>query len=73
MTVIISLAAIIRGLFRPKLDLALENMVLRQQLGILKDKKLRPKLRASDRLFWILLHRLWARWRDALTIVRLRP
>ena len=46
MTLITSLATIIRDLFRPELDLALENMALRQQLGILKDKKPRPKLRA---------------------------
>jgi len=60
----------IHALLRPRLDLALENMALRQQLAVLKTKKPRPSLRASDRILWILLHRLWSRWRDALIIVQ---
>ncbi len=57
-------------MLRPRLHLALENMALRQQLGVLKLKKPRPKLRESDRILWMLLHRLWSRWRDALIIVQ---
>ena len=70
MNLISSLAVMIRALLRPRLDLALENMALRQQLGVLKLKKPRPKLRESDRILWMLLHRLWSRWRDALIIVQ---
>jgi hypothetical protein len=43
---------------------------LRQQLGILKRKMPRPRLRTQDRIFWILLRRLWPAWRDALVIVK---
>jgi transposase InsO family protein len=51
-------------------DPALENLLLRQQLAVLKEKGVRPQLSASDRSFWVLIARLWPRWRDALHIVR---
>ena len=58
------------SLFRSRRDLAFENLVLRQQLAVLKEKGARPRLSASDRSFWVLVSRLWPRWRDALHIVR---
>lgn len=70
MHLIACLAQFIRAVLRPRLDLALENMALRQQLAVLKTKKPRPRLRASDRALWVLLHRLWPRWREALIIVK---
>jgi len=30
----------------------------------------RPKLRMRDRIFWVLLSRLWPNWRSALAIVQ---
>src|SRR5881296_425768 len=49
--------------------LALENLALRQQLTVYKRTANRPKLRRSDRLFWIWLARGWAGWKDSLVIV----
>src|SRR5262245_65195009 len=49
--------------------LALENLALRQQLAVYKKTPRRPKLRPSDRLFWVSLSRVWAGWRQALIIV----
>lgn len=49
--------------------LALENLALRQQLGILQRGK-KPVLRNRDRFFWILLHRFWPRWKEACVLVR---
>ena len=49
--------------------LALENLALRQQLAVYKRTAPRPKLRRSDRLFWIWMCRTWAGWRQALVIV----
>ncbi|MFC1573162.1 integrase core domain-containing protein [Candidatus Eisenbacteria bacterium] len=48
----------------------LENLALRQQLGVLKIKKPRPRLRDTDRILWVLLRRLWPKWRDVLIIVQ---
>jgi putative transposase len=50
-------------------QLALENLALRQQLSVYKRTTTRPKLRATDRLFWVGLARIWAGWRQSLVIV----
>ncbi len=50
-------------------QVALENLALRHQLAIYKKTVNRPKLRSSDRLFWVALSRAWAGWRQALVIV----
>jgi len=44
--------------FRSRYNLGLEILALRQQLGVLKRKQPRPRLRIQDRVFWILLRRL---------------
>src|SRR5256712_11678745 len=49
--------------------LALENLALRHQLAVYRRMKPRPKLRTTDRLFWVALARVWAGWRQALVIV----
>src|SRR5450759_2415196 len=49
--------------------LVLENLALRQQLAVYKRHSKRPRLRRSDRLFWIVLARLWKGWRQALVQV----
>jgi len=51
-------------------QLALENLALHQQLAVYKRTVPRPKLRTTDRLFWVALARVWARWRHSLVIAR---
>ncbi len=58
------------SLFRTRSDLAFENLLLRQQLAALKEKGARPQLSTTDRFFWVLISKLWSRWRDALYIVK---
>jgi hypothetical protein len=43
--------------------LVLENLALRQQLAVYKRQSKRPRLRRSDRMFWIALAALWKGWR----------
>jgi putative transposase len=50
-------------------QLVLENLALRQQLAVYKRTVTRPKLRLTDRLFWVWLARVWAGWRQPLVIV----
>jgi hypothetical protein len=50
-------------------QLALENLALHQQLAVYKRTATRPKLRRTDRLFWVWLARVWAGWRQPLLIV----
>jgi len=49
--------------------LAIENLALRQQLAVYKRTAPRRRLRATDRLFWVGLARIWTGWRQALVIV----
>jgi putative transposase len=56
------------GLVRSRRNLLLENLALRQQLATLKQKRCRPALAGSDRIFWILLRRFWPGWRSALVV-----
>src|SRR2546427_7015702 len=48
---------------------ALENLALRHQLALYKKTVPRPKVRRSDRLFWVVLSRMWVGWRQTLVIV----
>ena len=49
-------------MLRTQRSLMLENLALRHQLAVLQRTAPRPRLRTSDRLFWVLLSRLWAGW-----------
>ena len=51
-------------------ELALENLALRQQLAVLNRQHRRPKLRRSDRVFWLFLSRFGVHWTEALNIVK---
>ena len=61
---------LMHNLFRNRRELALENLALRQQLTVFEAKKLRPRLRKRDRIFWVWLSRIWAGWRTVLVIVQ---
>jgi putative transposase len=56
-------------LFRGRQNLLLENLALRQQLGVLKRRHPRPILGLFDRLFWVLAQRVWSAWKRSLIIV----
>jgi len=55
---------------RCRRDLLLENLALRQQLIALKRKYPRPQVAGSDKLFWVLLRRLWPGWKQPLIFVQ---
>ena len=55
---------------RTQRSLVLENLALRHQLVVLQRTVPRPRLRTTDRLFWVLLSRLWAGWTDAISVVQ---
>ena len=64
---IVSLGTILRS----RIDLQLENLALRHQIGVLqRSVKKRPKLTPADRIFWVALSRLWRDWRSALVLVK---
>src|SRR4030095_8566933 len=51
-------------------QVALENVALRHQLAVLTRENKRPCLRERDRLFWIVLEKLWKDWRSAREFVQ---
>src|SRR5438093_9854973 len=51
-------------------QVALENIALRQQLGIFQRSVRRPKIRPLDRLFWVCLRKVWKEWKSALEFVQ---
>ena len=61
---------VVRSLFRHRADLVLENLALRQQLAVLKEKKPRPRLSDANRVFWVWLREAWPKWAGAVTIVK---
>ncbi len=66
----VGLLTFLSAFLRSRCSLGLEILALRQQLGVLKRKRPRPRLRTQDRIFWILLRRVWPAWSNVLVIVR---
>jgi putative transposase len=56
-------------LFRSRGNLVVENLVLRQQLAVLKRRHRRPSIGLLDKLFWVVVRRLWSGWKQALIVV----
>lgn len=55
--------------FRTRRALLCENLVLRQQLVVLKLRRSRPHLKLLDKVFWVAVRRLWPNWKQALVVV----
>ena len=56
--------------FRSQTALAAENAMLRHQIMVLQRSVKRPRLTRSDRLVWVLMSLMCARWKSWLMIVR---
>ena len=65
---VIQTLAAIRFALSTRRDVLLEILALRHQLAV----RARPnrRFRSSDRLLWLILRRVWPRWRDALVLVQ---
>jgi transposase InsO family protein len=57
------------ALFRSREEQVVVEMALRQQLAVYAHKRPRPRLSPLDRTFWVVLARLWPRWRSVLVVV----
>ena len=69
--VLTSLLGSLSSLFRSRAVLALENLALRHQIGVLqRSARKRCKLTPADRRLWVWLSRIWGDWRSALAIVK---
>ena len=70
--VLSALLACMAALVRSRASLHLEHLALRHQLAVYQQSVPQPHLRATDRLFWAWLSRLWSGWQQALTFVQPR-
>src|SRR3970040_63458 len=68
-TVLLHLFRLLPFLVGGHRQLALENLALRHQLAVYTRTVPRPRLRRTDRLFWVGLARVWAGWRPPLVMV----
>jgi putative transposase len=69
---LVCLLAAARSLLKAQRELALENLALRHQIGVLKRRvgKRRPQLNSWDRGLWVVLSRIWNGWQEVLAIVQ---
>ena len=67
----LTLLGVLSSLFKTSVELRLENLALRHQLGVLRrSAPKRLKLMPADRILWVGLRRFWADWKSALLIVK---
>ncbi len=60
----------VHALFRSREEQAIVELALRQQLAVYAQNRSRPRLSPLDRTFWVVLSRIWPRWKDNLVLVR---
>jgi hypothetical protein len=65
---VVPTVAAIRFALSTRRDLLLECLALRHQLAVLarSNRRFRP----SDRVLWLILRRVWPRWRDVLVLLQ---
>lgn len=51
-------------------DLMLQCFSLRQQNAVLLRRERKVRLNDADRAFWVLLRRIWPRWKDVCLVVK---
>jgi putative transposase len=65
------LLSLVRAAVRAREALMAENLLLRHQLAVLtRPTRRRPRLRARDKLFWVVVRALHRDWRRHLVLVR---
>ena len=70
-TILSIIAATLRAVLRGEQALVLENLALRQQLGVyLRKEKRPPRLKPRDRIFWVFLSHIWDGWKSTLVIAK---
>jgi Integrase core domain len=70
MLFVLGLWTLLRALLFGSVAIALENLALRHQLGVLQRSVPRPRLSRWDRILWVWRSRVWVGWRSSLAIVQ---
>jgi len=64
------LVHLLRATCKPKDELILENLALRQQVTAPKLGRYKPGLHDADRAFWAALRKTWTNWAGRLLTVK---
>src|SRR2546421_5683367 len=68
---LILLLSLLHAAVRDREALVAENLLLRHQLAVLtRPTRKRPRLRARDKLFWVVVRAVRGDWRRHLVVVR---
>jgi putative transposase len=68
---LLTVLGVLSSFFKTSVELRLENLALRHQLGVLRrSAPKRLPLRPADRILWVWLRGVWADWKSALLIVK---
>jgi hypothetical protein len=71
LALLITLVITLGSILRSRLDIQLEILALRHQIGVLERSVQKgPRLTSTDRLLWVSLYRFWRHWRSMLLIVK---
>jgi hypothetical protein len=57
------------SVMKPRADLVLENLALRQQIAVLKRKQTRPRIERLRSTLLVVFRRLWSGWAHVLALV----
>lgn len=70
LALLVAVVAALRAATRARLELTAEIFALRHQSAVLRQRAPRRlRLGRTDRLVWVLLSRVWSRWRETVQIV----
>ena len=69
-TTLLIFMSVLSAQFRSRLALQMEILALRHQLKVYQRSGNRPRIKPADRIFWVLLCRIWRGWRDVLLFVK---
>jgi putative transposase len=65
-----ALLALLVSLFQSRWAMHLQILALQHQVAVYKQTVHRPRLRMTDRVFWVWLSRLWPGWYEALAFAQ---
>src|SRR3989475_11198236 len=73
MILVLGVWTFLRAILGNSAVVTLENVALRHQLAVMHRAIRRPRLRRRDRIFCVLLSRVWPGWRSTLVVVPPAP
>jgi hypothetical protein len=65
-----TICLLVHGLITGRANLLIELLALRQQSAVLRRTAQRPHIQNRDRVFWIIVSRIWKDWRQASIFVK---